>query len=261
MITFSMLGNHGRLGNQMFQYALLRAISSKNNFVFAIPKQNHHLFECFDLKCKVYDLEKYSNIIRKMRVYRENDFNYNSEVFTCGDNINYIGNFQTEKYFSFLRKEILEDFSFKQEILDAAKQIKKKVRKEKQLVSIHVRRGDYVNLQEYHPVCSVEYYENSLEYVKDCDIICFSDDIEWCKKNLNHLSPNISYSYSNNPYVDLCLMSMCEHNIIANSSFSWWSAWLNKNENKIIVAPKKWFGPKYNYHNTKDLIPQEWKLV
>lgn len=261
MITFSRLGNHGQLGNQMFQYALLKGVAAKNNFVYAIPKQNHQLFECFDIKCKVYDLNKYQDIISRMKIHYEKGFNYNKTVLTYGDNTNYTGNYQTEKYFSFIKNEIEKDFTFKEEIRNSSYEIYKNIKKEKQLVSLHVRRGDYVNLQQYHPLCSMEYYEKSLKNLDECDIICFSDDIEWCKNNLSHISRDIFYCESNNRYIDMCLMSMCDHNIIANSSFSWWGAWLNKNPDKIVTAPKKWFGPNYHFHNTDDLIPNNWRKI
>lgn len=261
MITFSLLGNHGRLGNQMFQYSLLKSVSKKNNFVFAIPKQNHQLFECFEIKSKVYDLEKNIDLIQRMNVYKESGFHYDENVFNIGDNINYVGNFQSEKYFSSIRDELLRDFTFKNNILKEADSLLNSFKKNQPLASLHVRRGDYVNLQNFHPLCEISYYENSIKELPSCDIVCFSDDIEWCEKNLSHISKNIYFSKNKDPYVDLCLMSMCDHNIIANSSYSWWAAWLNKNNEKIVISPKKWFGPNYSYHNIKDLIPENWRKI
>lgn len=262
MLTFSMLGDHGRLGNQMFQFSMLKSVALKNNFNFSIPKENHQLFDCFDLKCKVYDLKKNINIINKLHTYREKSFSFDSNVFSVGDNINFIGNYQSEKYFSSIREELLNDFSFKQEILNIANNLYIQQKKEKEIVAVHVRRGDYVNLQNFHPLCDMEYYKKCLDLFDNCDIFIFSDDIKWCKENFRNISKNnITYCDSNNPYVDLCIMSICDHNIIANSSFSWWSAWLNKNKNKKVIAPKKWFGPDYYYHDTSDLIPNDWILL
>jgi hypothetical protein len=261
MITFSSLGNHGRLGNQMFQYALLKSVSNKNNFIFAIPKKNHQLFECFDLKCKVYDLDKNNELIKKMKIFQELNFDFDSSVYSCGDNVNYYGNFQTEKYFLNIREELLKDFSFKKEIYNESNEYIKNLKKHnKPIVSIHVRRGDYVNIQNYHPLCTLEYYKKSLENFKDCIILCLSDDIDWCRQNLNFIK-DINFSNFENPYIDLCLMTLCDHNIIANSSFSWWGAWLNKNNEKIVFAPKNWFGPMYEQHNIKDLIPEKWQRI
>lgn len=261
MITFSLLGNHGRLGNQMFQYALIKSIAAKNNFVFAIPKQNHQLFDCFDIKCKVYDLEKHKDSIKKMNVYRESRFDFCEDVFECGDNFDYVGNYQSEKYFSEIKNEVIKDFTFKNSILEEAKSILNKYKKNNKIVAMHVRRGDYVNLQNFHPLCELKYYHEALNNFKDCDIICVSDDIEWCKNNFKNID-NINFCDSaSSPYVDLCLMSICDHNIIANSSFSWWAAYLNKNEQKKIVTPKLWFGPSYSHLETKDLYCKNWVTI
>ncbi len=260
MITFSKLGNHGRLGNQMFQYALLKSISLRNNYVFAIPKQNHQLIECFDIKCKVYDLEneKIINGLSKLNVVSESSFLFDSKILDIKDNCDIIGNFQTEKYFSMYRKEILNDFSFKQDIKEKCLSMLEKMKKDnKQLVSLHIRRGDYVNLQNFHPLCTLEYYKNCIERFQNAKFAIFSDDIEWCKSKFSFID-DVVYSESDNPYVDLCLMSMCDHNIIANSSYSWWAAWLNSNPHKIVYAPKNWFGDKYSHHDISDLLPQEW---
>lgn len=260
MITFSLLGKHGRLGNQMFQYSLLKSVSIKNNLIFAIPKQNHQLFDCFDLKCKVYDLEKYSDIMNRLKLFQEVNFNYDESVFKCVDNVDFKGNFQSEKYFYDIKDQINNDFTFKKEILEKSQNQINAIKSKKEIVSIHVRRGDYVNLQDYHPLCSIEYYLKSIEKFDGCEFLCFSDDIEWCKDAFKDVK-NISYSCSNNPYIDLCTMTLCDHNIIANSSFSWWGAWLNKNKNKKIIAPIKWFGKNYDYLNINDLIPEGWTKI
>lgn len=263
MITFSRLGNHGRLGNQMFQYALLKSISLKNNYVFAIPKQNHQLIECFELKCKVYDLEneKIINMLSKLNLVNEASFLFDSRILEIKDNCDLIGNFQTEKYFSMYRNEILREFSFKEHIKQSSIKIINELKKDgKELVSLHIRRGDYVNLQVYHPLCTIEYYKECISKFKNVKFVCFSDDIEWCKNNFNFVE-DIFYSETDDPYVDLCVMSLCEHNIIANSSYSWWGAWLNNNENKIVYAPKIWFGEKYKHHNTTYLLPSTWITI
>ena len=124
------------------------------------------------------------------------------------------------------------------------------------MTSIHVRRGDYVKHPNHHPVQTIEYYNKSVEMVgKDTTIVVFSDDIEWCKKNFN--IDNIIYIEDEKDYIELYLMSLCDNNIISNSSFSWWGAWLNTNENKKVIAPNKWFGSAIN-ENTNDIIPKGW---
>ena len=104
----------------------------------------------------------------------------------------------------------------------------------------------------------MEYYRSAVDLIgKEKLFFIFSDDINWCKNNFDFIE-NKFFIENNKDYEDLILMSLCSHNIIANSSFSWWGAWLNSNPNKIIISPKKWFGNKYNFHNTKDLYNEKW---
>ena len=127
------------------------------------------------------------------------------------------------------------------------------------LCSIHVRRGDYLGLPNHHPACPLEYYEEAMKQMDDSKIfLVFSDDFGWCKENFTN--SNVIFIEDNKDYIDLFLMTLCQNNIIANSSFSWWGAWLNQNENKKVIAPNKWFG-KAIQHNTKDLIPPTWKTI
>ena len=121
-------------------------------------------------------------------------------------------------------------------------------------VSLHVRRTDYVNLQNYHPIAAIQYYKDALDLIEHDKVVVFSDDINWCKKNFKF--NNMVFIEGNSNIEDLYLMSMCNNNVIANSSFSWWAAWLNKNEYKKIVAPKVWFGPAAP--SDKDIIPDTW---
>ena len=126
-----------------------------------------------------------------------------------------------------------------------------------QVASIHIRRTDYVSSNGYHPVQPMSYYEEALGHI-DCErIVVFSDDIGWCKENLQF--NNMIFSEDNTDIQDLYLMSMCQHNVIANSSFSWWAAWLNKNTDKKVVAPFKWFGP--GAPSSQDIIPEDWITI
>jgi len=130
----------------------------------------------------------------------------------------------------------------------------------KDTVSIHVRRGDYTNLQHIHPLQSIEYYENAYNIIDDksINVLVFSDDIEWCKNNIKF--ENITYIEGETNIVDMYIMSLCTHNIIANSSFSWWGAWLNNNKNKKVIAPINWFGSQSNLY-TGDIIPKKWIII
>jgi hypothetical protein len=125
--------------------------------------------------------------------------------------------------------------------------------------SVHIRRGDYLRFPNDHPTLLNDYYFKSFDKMKkNTKFIVFSDDITWCKDNIK--GNNMFYIEDETDYVNLILMSLCKHNIIANSSFSWWGAWLNKNKNKKVIAPKIWFGPNKNL-NTKDLIPNKWITI
>jgi hypothetical protein len=130
---------------------------------------------------------------------------------------------------------------------------------------MHIRRGDYVDLQNHHPLQPIEYYQKSVNIIgKNMHYLVFSNDIEWCKLNLTKDSlgvKNIVYVENMKPYEDLLLMQQCNHNIIANSSFSWWGAWLNSNDNKKVIAPKLWFGPAYKDFNSPDNYCNEWIVI
>lgn len=127
-------------------------------------------------------------------------------------------------------------------------------------ISIHIRRGDYEGLEHNHPILPIDYYTKAISLLPECDyILVFSDDIEWCKENL------LGTPYFNKlrfitdvDFIEMYMMSMCNHNVIANSTFSWWGAWLNQNKDKKVIAPKKWFGPNLARIDIQDIIPEGW---
>lgn len=129
-------------------------------------------------------------------------------------------------------------------------------------VSIHVRRGDYLQLPDHHPVCDLSYYLEAMANFPDANRVIFSDDIEWCK---SHFGTGDHYYYIHDKdYIDLWAMSLCDHNIIANSTFSWWGAWLNRNPKKEVIAPKRWFGKAFldqDPNKDADLVPEDWKRL
>ena len=126
--------------------------------------------------------------------------------------------------------------------------------------SIHFRRTDYLQYSDAHPVPSYEYYAEAIEKFDSYDLgFVFSDDIEWCM-NLDLLNTGKFIFSNNSNYEDMYLMSQCKGHILANSSFSWWGAWLNDDPNKEITVPKVWFGPKLS-NDTKDLIPSDWNVI
>jgi hypothetical protein len=187
-------------------------------------------------------------------IYRENDFRYNPGVESIPDGIDLYGYFQNEKYFLDSKDEIIECFKFKIDIADKASTY---IKDFNDSVSVHVRRGDYVNQPDHHPVQSVDYYYKALEIVGSKKVFIFSDDIEWCRENIKIEGFDLNFMDISNPYISMYLMSRCENNIIANSSFSWWSSWLNQNPNKKVIGPKLWFGGVMN-KDTSEVLPEEW---
>jgi hypothetical protein len=182
--------------------------------------------------------------------YDEPEFNYN-ELPNIPGNVYLHGYFQSEKYFLNYKKEIHDLFKYPEEYI--------KYIKNKKTCSLHVRRGDYLNKPEYHPTQNVDYYEKAIKHIEgEFRLVIFSDDIEWCKENLNHLNNDILFITGNPDYEDLILMTLCDDNIICNSTFSWWGAWLNNNSNKIVITPNNWFGSAYSNYNTNDLYCDNW---
>ena len=256
MIGFNELGCMGWIGNQMFQYASLHGIASNRGFEFCIPPNdqtrtfNYSLFKFFKMtNCKnIQYINSKTYSVNSIYNGETCGFEFNEQLFNeCPDNVNISAYLQTDKYFYHIKEKIIEDFTFKHEF---EKPFEK-------YISLHVRRGDYVHQPQYHPVCSVEYYSQALEIINDdLPLVVFSDDIEWCKQNIKA----DYYSEGSPANRDLYLMTKAEHNIIANSTFSWWGAWLNENNNKV-VAPKQWFGWGYAHQNTDDLYPIQWKVI
>jgi len=264
----------GRLGNQMFQFASTLGIADKLGYDVKFPLQNisniqigpydpvtgKNMEFTFDIpKCFQISDKYLINNIAANTLYQEPNFHFNPEVFNIPDGTNLHGYFQSEKYFEHCINLIKEQFTFKPDIINKAKSILK-TWNNVETVSIHVRVGDYKHQQHFHPVQSQEYYAKALNYFvdKDYQFICFTDDKEYCK----HLfqGDNIYFS-EEDQFIDLCLMSLCDHNIIANSSFSWWGAWLNNNIDKKVIVPKNWFGSSYTQNNTKDLYCKNWILI
>lgn len=260
------MGNLGRLGNQMFQYSALRGISSKFGYSYCLPPESYvgtidkncansdcNIFQCFTLP--EVDRLITSNFLK----VEENSFNLDNVIWNnCPDNIDLFGYFQTEKYFKHIEDEIKKDFTFIDNIVSPCKEFMKSEFGNSDVISLHIRRGDYLNYS-HHPTQSLEYYETSLNFFdSDCPVIIFSDDIEWCKSKHLFNSDRFFYSEKNSTAIDLCLQTLCTYHIIANSSFSWWGAWLANS--KRVVAPKKWFGSPL-MHDTKDLYCVNWVIL
>jgi len=279
MIGYNKLGSNGRLGNQMFQYAALRGIAAKRGYDWCIPpdtydhKDNYGLFETFEMTNV-----KESNIgFVSGDCIQENNHCFIPEFFDeCPDNVSLDGYFQTEKYFTHIEKEIHEDFTFKKNYLIPCQEYINSLSSPP--IFLHIRQSDNIGREQYHPILSIEFFENALkQFAEDTLCFVFTDDMEWCKsqeffKQERFLfnEKNERYSYQNIdgtgklqntllPQIDLCLMSLCSGGIIANSSFSWWGAWLQNNRGKIIAPDSKvWFGSAMTHLDTLDIVPKRW---
>lgn len=259
-ISYNRLGSNGRLGNQMFQYAALRGIAANGGFNWLIPRpesygdSNYGLFDCF----KMSSVQESNFGMLNAQSLSTGQFHFMQEFFdNCPDDVNLHDYFTTEKYFSNVKDVIKEDYTFKDEILNPCKEIFEEL---EDPIFLHVRRSDYLVKPEAHPVCPIEYYQEALTHFKEeSPVLVFSDDIEWCKEQELFSGDQFMISESGDHYVDLCLMSLCKHHIIANSSFSWWGAWLSESDN--VIAPIKWFGDDNQGKDTKDLIPERWTRI
>ena len=279
MIGYNNLGSNGRLGNQMFQYAALRGIAAKRGHDWCIPpdtydhKDNYGLFETFEM-INV----KESNIGFVSGDYiQENNHCFIPEFFDeCSDNVSIDGYFQTEKYFTHIEKEIREDFTFRKDYLLPCQEYIGSLSNHP--IFLHIRRTDAIGREQYHPILPIKFFEDALkQFAEDTLCFVFTDDMEWCKsqelfKQERFLfnEKNERYSYKNIdgtgklqntllPQIDLCLMSLCSGGIIANSSFSWWGAWLQNNRGKVIAPdPNVWFGSAMTHLDTSDIVPKRW---
>ena len=264
-VAFNHLGKLGQLGNQMFQYAATKGVASKLDVPFMIP--NHR--QVFDdgignrytiLLFNAFKLTSASLLgtLRTENYVQENGFSFNKDLFKIDNTQNFslYGFFQTEKYFKHIQKEIRKDFTFKDEIKDECDDLIKQFTNP---IALHIRRGDFVWNNKNHPPLGLDYYESALKlFDSDREVIIFSDDTEWCKEQDLFADDRFAVAEGGDQFYDLCLMSMCDDFIIANSTFSWWGAWLG-NRGKV-VAPKQWFGEALD-HDTKDLYCKGWTVL
>jgi len=260
MLTFTNLGKLGRLGNQMFQIASTIGISRWVGTGCCFPEWKYQHF--FTKRLQEMVIVPQVTGDEGMLDYRDMRMIIDTEQ-PIGININLNGYFQSHLYFDHCRKEVLSYFNLKQDHLDY---IFDKYPDIENKNSIHVRRGDYLTLQQFHPIQSLEYYKNGMDYIDSSEEYCvFSDDREWCKENFK----GSKYIFIEEEDVtELFMMSLCKNNITANSSFSWWAAYLNKNSNKKVVAPSNWFSRErilQAYHDKdnylKHRIPSAWKII
>lgn len=282
----------GGLGNQMFQYAVGRMLSLKYGVPLRLDLRmfsSHVIHQGFELArvfsgsftpAELDDLRStlgwqssgfalrvltrpQARFIRSRHLVVEPHFQYFDGINDVPSTCYLRGNWQSERYFSSVASTLRKDFSFRLPFSEKNKEIAKRM-SAVNAVSLHVRRGDYLSnphTLSYHGVCSMEYYEQAIrhiaERVTDPVFFVFSDDLEWVKSALrmDHPCCYIDHNRESESYNDMRLMSLCSHHIIANSSFSWWGAWLNDSDTKIVVAPRQWFAKPVN---VSDLLPDSW---
>lgn len=249
----------GGLGNFMFQVAAAVAYAKRYGRVVGFsgqqargPHKDAWEYEKNVFKGVDLTFNRSGNAMQ----LQENGFHYTEIPNHPDRNILLTGYFQSEKYFKDFEDEIRSLFmSYDIELDDEIRELLAN----ENVCSIHVRRGDFLKYPDHHPAQNLNYFMKATkEMPKDSVFLIFSDDIEWCKNNFPKIPNKFYFIEGNKDYEDLYIMSKCKNNIICNSTFSWWGAWLNKNDNKIVVAPSNWFGPAYANYNTEDLYCDNW---
>ena len=252
-----------RVGNMLFQIAAGASLAYQNNTDFIACVSDTMVPD----GTKLIDyLEPFKdNIFRNIQItegvpvgsieYCQKGFEYSPIPYQ--NNILLKGYFQSEKFFDkeYIKKLFEIDCKSKAYIEEKYGHLLSQ-----DIISIHVRRGDYVNRPLRQPVCEMPYFRRAIKYFgKSRQYLVVSDDIDWCKRKFK--GENFHFTEQEPPIIDLYIQSMCSNNIISNSSFSWWGAWLNNNKGKIVIAPKKWFGVQMKSYNLMDLIPENWVRV
>ena len=290
MIVVNLIGG---LGNQMFQYATARRLAEKHSTIlkidvneFELYKLHRYSLHCFNIweyladstEIKKLAPEKHKKSIAKKfklllnlknnkSICKEKYFHFDPLVLEASDNVYIDGYWQSEKYFIDIKEILYREFTIKYPQDLKSREITNMI-ENSESVSLHIRRADYIQNEltyDIHGVCNLEFYYDCvnllLEKISNPHFFIFSDDHQWVKQNLKLDYPMtfVDHNDASKNYEDLRLMSQCKHNIIANSTFSWWGAWLNQNPDKIVYAPQKWFND--SSRDTKDLIPDQWIKV
>lgn len=282
----------GGLGNQLFQYSLGRHLAILNDTELKLDVSEFETYKLHAYSLGAFNVKEqfasqdeiarfkkyqrrpgkinflYNRLIADRRKYvQEKQFHFDSEVLKVRGDAYLTGFWQTEKYFKDIEGLIRKDVTLKRPLSTQSESIAREMAS-KNAVSLHIRRADYVTdpaTNAYLGTCSIEYYQEAArriaDKVGDPHFFLFSDDHAWVKENLKLPYP-CTYVDHNGPdknYEDLTLMSMAKHAIIANSSFSWWGAWLIQNPTKIVIGPTRWFSnPKKKTTSTEDILPENW---
>jgi hypothetical protein len=282
----------GGLGNQMFQYATGRRLAHVHEADLKIDLSWFGSIMAGDTvrryELAAFAIEEHVASSEELRRFRKNSlfarfrhilhfatdrhiyekhYHFDPDILRLPDNVYLEGYWQCPRYFSDIRNILLQEFTMRSGP-DHENQVMGARIARTESVSVHVRRGDYVSNQatgNYHGVCSLEYYRTAIEIisasVKQPHFFIFSDDSTWAEENLSWIAPGtvISQNSPDKGYEDMRLLRLCKHHIVANSSFSWWGAWLSEHAGKIVIAPRQWFkDPKID---TSDLVPVTWKRI
>ena len=282
----------GGLGNQMFQYAAAKALAKWLNTslafdLYALNKKSQAItprsfeLDIFNIDIPIKSTLKGKFLIKALPFIQQHrkffqKFGFFTDTYAIlyqtafealKGNITLSGYFQNEKYFEKIADELRSDFTFKYPLNDENENIASEILANES-VSIHIRRGDYVSNKASTAnfvTCDISYYEKAIATIKqkvDKPVFyVFSDDIEWVKNNLEFYESSVKYidwNKGKDSYIDMQLMSLCKHNIIANSSFSWWGAWLNNNPKKIVITPTQWFRAEEKNKLLDDFLPKSW---
>lgn len=285
----------GGLGNQMFQYAMGRQLSIINNtnlkldltFLLDRTPREHLTFRDYELgafrinpqiaeesEVRLFTqndpFSRIKRLFASTKLVAEKNLRFQPNILNSGNQVYLNGYWQCEKYFDAIRTELLDDFILKESTLNKLHENvihteTKELMLKSNSVSVHFRRGDYVSdsvTSQFHGTCSMNYYQDAIGRIADQitnpHFFLFSDDPEWLVSNRIIDDFPTTVVTTSNMHLDMHLMSLCKHNIIANSSFSWWGAWLNSNPEKMVIAPKRWFVKDVSNEQTQDLIPQNW---
>ena len=256
----------GGLGNQMFMYAAGRRLANKLGTEFKMDITGYRYYDLHKYGLKIFNIKEryYDQGVEasNLKIPQEVGFSFQPNILNLSDNTYLKGYWQSDKYFKDIADIIKKEFIVVSPISQKNSYIYTHIRDENS-VSLHVRRTDYITSPPTHAVhgtCGPNYYRDAVEYFKtkigkDIHFYVFSDDIAWCESSLK-LKNSTFVNWGNPNYEDFRLMVSCKYHIIANSTFSWWAAWLNRDKDKIVVAPKEWFRDKSR--DTKDLYPEGW---
>lgn len=284
------VGLGGRLGNQMFQYATGKALAMRLGATLSFEgygadsgrKSRVQVLDAFQLP-EVFSpissrrMDKlWINLARRgwparlrgLPIYVEPHFHYDADLETINRSCYLVGGWVSPRYFSGIAEVIRQDFSFKGKLSDAAAATLGEIAASDCPVAIHVRRGDYVEdprILARFGICERRYYEAAMGLLQEqnerCRFFVFSDDVNRVEGEFSGL-PGLTYVRGNSQEEDLHLMASCRHIVVANSTFSWWAAWLNAHPDRIVIAPRQWFGPELMCKlDLKDMFPSDWRFL